>query len=57
MKECMEHGDYTYHYAIHLDTNWGSKEEINDSKALCLDRQYFGNISRFLIIGVKMQLS
>jgi hypothetical protein len=48
MKECMEHGDYTYHYAIPLDANWGSEEEINDGKALCLDGQYFGNISRFL---------
>jgi hypothetical protein len=48
MKECMEHGDYAYHYTIHLDANWGFEEEINDGEALCLDGQYFGNISRFL---------
>ncbi len=37
MKEYMEHGDYTYHYAIHLDAYWGSKKEINHGEALYFD--------------------
>jgi hypothetical protein len=33
---------------MYLDADWDSKATINDDQALCLDGQYFGNISRSL---------
>jgi hypothetical protein len=53
MKECMEHGDYTYHYAIHLNANWGFKEEINDVEALHLDGQYH-HVTKYYHVRVRI---
>jgi len=44
----MNNGECTYHYAIHIDVDWASKTTISDDQTLCLDGQYFGNISRSL---------
>lgn len=53
MKECMEHGDYTYHYAIHLNANWGFKEEINDVEALRLDGQCH-HVTKYYHLSVRI---
>jgi len=45
---CMRNGECAYPYAMHLDANWAFEIIVSDDQALCLDRQYFGNISRFL---------
>jgi len=44
----MSNGECIGHYAMHLDVDWASRTFINGNQALCLDGQYFGNISRFL---------
>jgi hypothetical protein len=41
-------GECTYPYVMHLYVNWASETIVSDDQTLCLDGQYFGNISRFL---------
>jgi hypothetical protein len=33
---------------MHLNADWDYKTTTNDDQTLCLDGQYFGNISRLL---------
>jgi hypothetical protein len=47
----MINGECTGHYTMHLDVDWAFETSTNDDQALCLDGQYFWNISRFLNSG------
>ncbi|KAK8947018.1 Histone-lysine N-methyltransferase SUVR2 [Platanthera zijinensis] len=35
-------------YPMLLDANWGTKEDLRDEEALCLDATVYGNIGRFV---------